>query len=301
VIVNSILYPGEKLDEQYDYLRHEFMRDTGMADILPDFVEDCSDLPSLCRYVNRMAVPIDQQIAHVHEAFEPLVEFMELVYRPRTTNYDREYWPSQPKTTPFAKLPPADDEAIDSTVDSTAWTGRYTIGDHARQILALGPLAMAGLERLINQLGQNRSGNLPPELLFPEEFDGLRRLHRELGELIRMARAGHFLDDQLSIVKDLVQRTFCILKSTGELSIFGMQLVADPALPAWSTLKVCETILGMSGEASATMAAGVIAGGFALHRHKTSLDDIAANSKSQIEFAILVSKRLLGLILDCIG
>jgi hypothetical protein len=29
----------------------------------------------------------------------------------------------------------------------------------------------------------------------------------------------------------------------------------------------------MSGEASATMAAGVIAAGFALHRHKTSLDD----------------------------
>jgi hypothetical protein len=278
VIVNSVLYPGAKLDDQYEYLRDVFMRDTGMADILPDFVEDCSDLSSLCRYLNRMGVTINQQVFHVHEAFEPLIEFMELVYRPRTTNYHREYWPQQPKTTPFAKLPPIDEQASDSSIDSTQWTGRYTLADHAKRILTLGPLAIMGLERLINELDQKRSDNLPPELLFPEELDGLRRLHRELGELIKMARAGHLLDDQLSVVRNLVNKTFCVLKSTGELSISGIQLVAASALPAWGTLKVCETLLGMSGEASATVAAGVIAGGFALHHPKNS-DGSGTNSK----------------------
>lgn len=80
VIETALLEPMPHLEDAYIVLRRHFTRDTGMSDIVPDFVEDSADLAALTRYLARTGLSVDEQINHVHEAFEPLTDYMELVF-----------------------------------------------------------------------------------------------------------------------------------------------------------------------------------------------------------------------------
>lgn len=261
VIEAALRDPSLDLDDVYQHLRLYFLRDTGMKDIVPDFVEDAKDLRSLSRYLGRMGVTLDEQVHHVQTAFEPLVEFMELVFRPRSTQYKRNYWPRQPVQTPFAAVSPLPPEAGEP--DSDLLDDENTLlSKQAQRVLNLAPLALEGLERLMRE--REPGGRNSAEPLLWEEIDALHRLHRELGELLRLARNGRPLQTQWDAVAELVRRAFKIAGDTGDLIISGIPPLAASALPAYGTLKVCETMLQMDTQSSATLAAGVVAGTFAL-------------------------------------
>ncbi len=269
VVIDTIRLPNEPVDEVYGVLRREFTRDTGMMDIVPDFVTDCADAVALVRYLNRMGVSIDDQVDHIHAAFDPLVEYMELVFRPGgPQKYQPRHWPSKPKTTPFAELPPLSDLPDDGTLTASAWTGRPSIEERARRILYLAPLALGGLEQLIREMDQKRRDNQPPELLSQEDVSVLARLHRELGDLLRMARESKPLDEQFAVVSKLVASSFKLADKSGKLLVSGLPPLAASILPAWGTLKVCEMLLGLDQQSSATVAAGVVAGTYALRPYQ---------------------------------
>lgn len=260
VIEDALRHPAADLDHLYVHLRRHFVRDTGMCDLVPDFVEDCPDTLALARYLARMEVALEEQITHMREAFDPLGEYMELVFRPRTSKYARNYWPSKPRETPFSPLPPfeaTDNQTLEGNQADTP------LSSQAQRVLRLAPLALEGLERLLRDREPSALGNAAQPLLW-EEVDTLHRLHRELGVLLRLARGGRPFEAQLATVGHLVQNAFKIVTDTGELMVAGIPPLAASALPAYGTFKVCETMLRLDATSSATVAAGVIAGSFAL-------------------------------------
>lgn len=267
LIETALLEPSVNLEPAYAFLRRHFTRDTGMSDLVPDFVEDSADLPALTRYLARTGLSIDEQIAHVHEAFEPLGEYMELVFRPRSTNYARTFWPDKPKDTPFAPLPGSLPVAIEPTPSSSEDEPfdnfDMPLTARAQRVVRLAPIALEGLERLIRDRSIPGASNASQQLLW-EEIDALHRLHRELGDLLRLARAGRPFETQWAAVSELFQGVFRLGKETGELFVNGLPPLAASALPALGTLKACEAMLHLDTTSSATIAAGVVAGTFAL-------------------------------------
>lgn len=263
VIEDSIRNPGCDLDDVYKHLRRHFVRDTGMHDIVPDFVQDCEDLIALTRYLKRMELAVDDEASHVRDAFEPLHEYMECVFRPRKTEYTPNFWPRKPKETTFAPLPPFNLQSPDPGPAEQEPPEPSPLSMQAQKVLYLAPIALEGLERLLRDDPQ-RSRNGPVQPLLWEEVDALHRLHRELGVLLREARHGRPLQAQLEIVRTMVAATFKLATDTGELMIAGAPPLAASALPAFGSLKACEALLHMDPTSSATIAAGVIAGTFAL-------------------------------------
>lgn len=267
LIETALLEPSANLEPAYVFLRRHFTRDTGMSDLVPDFVEDSADLQALARYLARTGHSIDGQIAHVHEAFEPLGEYMELVFRPRSTSYARTFWPAKPKDTPFAPLPGRLPVAIEpppsSEEDEPFDSFDMPLSARAQRVVRLAPIALEGLERLIRDRNAPGASNAAQPLLW-EEVDALQRLHRELGDLLRLARTGRPFEDQWAAVSELFQGVFRLGKETGELFVNGLPPLAASALPALGTLKACEAMLHLDTTSSATIAAGVVAGTFAL-------------------------------------
>lgn len=256
IIVHSMHEPRRALDLQYQYLRQYFLNDTGTTELVPDFVSECEDLPSVWRYLDRMNVSVEEQIQHVGEAFHELASFMELVFRPRHVGYDREPWPGKPVTTPFAKIVPA--SSLES-LESSAWTGRYDPVQQARRVLSLAPLALTAVDRLIEAAEEARRNNTPPEQLEPPELAQLRELHAELGALIKAAKRGADLTPRLTAVKNAFGKAFQLLSSTGELVVADVPPIAAAMVPTWATYGLCSALLNMSEASSATIAAGALA------------------------------------------
>lgn len=267
VIETALIEPGPHVEEAYIFLRRHFTRDTGMSDIVPDFVEDSADLAALTRYLARTGLSIEEQISHVHAAFEPLTDYMELVFRPRSTQYARTFWPDKPRETPFAPLSPTLPRAVEPPAHSPdndlVDAFDMPLSDRAQRVVRLAPLALEGLERLIRDRAAPGATNAAQPLLW-EEVDALHRLHRELGELLRLARTGRPFESQWAAVSELFKGVFRLGKDTGEIFVNGIPPLAASALPALGTLKACEAMLHLDTTSSATIAAGVVAGTFAL-------------------------------------
>lgn len=256
IIVQTLHEPRRNLDLQYQYLRKYFLNDTGTVELVPDFISECEDLPSVWRYLDRMGVSVEEQIRHVGEAFHELDSFMELVFRPRHIGYDREPWPGKPVATPFAKVVPANSP---EPINSSDWTGRYDPVQQARRVLSLAPLALTAVERLIEAAEEARRNNAPPEKLEPAELAQLRALHTELGALITAAKRGGDLSERLSAVRTAFGNAFQMLKSTGELVVADVPPIAAAMVPTWATYGLCSALLDMSEASSATIAAGALA------------------------------------------
>jgi len=256
IIVQTLYEPRRKLDHQYQFLRRYFLSDTGTTDLVPDFVSECEDLPSVWRYLDRMGVTIEEQAEHVRDAFKELASFMDLMFRPRRVDYDREPWPGKPIATPFATTQSA---AVSTSINSSSWTGRYDPVLQAKRVLSLAPLAMTALERLIEAAEQARKDNAPPESLEPPELANLRELHRELGALIMAAKRGADLDHRLAAVKTAFSKTFQMLHNTGELVVADIPPLVAAMVPTWATYGICATLLDLSEGSSATLAAGTLA------------------------------------------
>lgn len=262
IIVDTLYEPRRNLDQQYRFLRNYFLNDTGTTDLVPDFVAECEDLPSVWRYLDRMGAPVAEQAEHVEAAFKELTSFMELVFRPGRTDYDREPWPSKPIATPYPVAPPV---ANRPHIESASWTGRYDPVLQAKRVLSLAPLAMTALERLIEAAEQARSNNAPPERLEPSQLTDLRVLHSELGALIAAARRGADLEHRLAGVKTAFSKAFQILHSTGELVVTDVPPLAAAMVPTWATYGLCKTLFDLSEGSSATLAAGTLAASGAMH------------------------------------
>lgn len=261
IIVQTLYEPRRKLDYQYRFLRRYFLSDTGTTDLVPDFVSECEDLPSVWRYLDRMGVTIEEQAEHVGDAFKELINFMDLVFRPGRVDYDREPWPAKPIATPFAAPPST---AVSTSINSSSWTGRYDPVLQAKRVLSLAPLAMIALERLIEAAEQARNNNAPPERLEPPELTDLRELHRELGALIMAVKRGADLDHRLAAVKTAFSKAFRMLHNTGELVVADVPPLAAAMVPTWATYGICATLLDLSEGSSATLAAGALAASGAL-------------------------------------
>lgn len=257
IIVQTLYEPRRKLDHQYRFLRRYFLSDTGTTDLVPDFVSECEDLPSVWRYLDRMGVTIEEQAEHVGDAFKELTSFMDLVFRPGRVDYDREPWPGKPIATPFAATPLA--SKASTSVNSSFWTGQSDPVLQAKRVLSLAPLAIVTLERLIEAAEQARSNNAPPERLEPPELADLRELHRELGALIAAAKRGADLDHRLAAVKTAFSKAFRMLHRTGELVVADVPPLAAAMVPTWATYGICATLLDLSEGSSATLAAGALA------------------------------------------
>lgn len=255
IIVETMLDPRRNFDRQYRYLRAQFMRDTSLCDVVPDFVEQNETIQKVWRFLDLMNVPLDEQIAHVSEAFQPMVEFMEAVFRPRSTGLAEDVWPRAPKRTPIGRA------RIDqSNIDSSSWTGRLDARSQARRVLSLAPVALTALGQLIDEVGSQRLHNNPPESLEDEHLGMLRELHSELGTLLEIVNRSKPIERNLGKVAVLFQAIFRVSKETGQLLVDGLPGTMAAMVPAWATYAACSSMLGLTSEASATLAAGALAG-----------------------------------------
>lgn len=256
IIIQTLHDPRRDFDRQYRYLRRYFISDTGTTDLVPDFVDDCEELSDVWRYLDRMGCPTDEQIKHVENAFDELIGYMDLVFRPAQVGYRREPWPGKPISTPnVANSPPALEV---NAVESSAWTGLADAVMVARRVLSIAPLAVTALEALIEASEKARNSNSPPDLQ-PAELTALRDLHRELGELIAIARKGGNLNENLQRVRSLFQRSFQVLKGTGELVIADVPPLAATMVPSWATFGICSSLLGIGEASSTAFAVGTMA------------------------------------------
>jgi hypothetical protein len=255
IIVETMLDPRRNFDRQYRYLRAQFMRDSSLCDVVPDFVTQNGTLQKVWRFLDLMNVPLAEQVAHVREAFEPMAEFMEAVFRPRSTGLAEDIWPRAPKRTPISRTQPDG-----AQVESMAWTGRLDAPSQARRVLALAPVALTALGQLIDAADSRRLHNNPPEGLEDEDLARLRQLHSELGILLELVSRAKPIERTLGRVAILFDAIFRVSKETGQLLIGGLPGTMAAMVPAWATYAACSSMLGLTQEASATLAAGALAG-----------------------------------------
>ena len=255
IIVETMIDPRRNFDRQYRYLRAQFMRDSFLCDLVPDFVETNATLQNVWRFLDMMNVPLEEQIAHVSEAFQPMAQYMEEVFRPRSTGLKPDAWPQAPKPMPIGRA-----RIDDAAFDSASWTGRLDARSQAKRVLALAPVALAALGQLIDAAGSQRLHNNPPESLEDEDLKLLRDLHSELGILLEMVNKAKPFERSLGRVAVLFQAIFRVSKETGQLLVGGLPGTMAALVPAWATYAACNSMLGLGQEASATLAAGALAG-----------------------------------------
>ena len=171
----------------YKAVRRALLDRTDLADVVPKFVRSQRDLSGFWAYVKNFAPSYEQRRTHVRENMAPLFDRVEGITKP--------------------------------PVASTKWTGKRTASQQAQVVLSLGYDALAGIDALLDEQERplHNGGPVSPERL--EAIDGLKALHSELGELIRLAEAELPLDDQLRRVRALKDSALKWVKSPAGFAV----------------------------------------------------------------------------------
>jgi hypothetical protein len=172
---------------EYKALRRVLIARADLADVVPRFIRTQRDLAAFWAYIKAQAEQWAPRRERVRQAFGPLVDRVE----GRST-------------------PPA---------SSAKWTGDRSASQQARIVIALGYDALAGVEALLEEHERPLHNGGPIEPECAEAIAKLKELHSELGELLRMAKAGRPLGEMLARVRAAKDRA---LHWTASLAGFAL-------------------------------------------------------------------------------
>jgi len=156
---------------EYKAMRRALLARDDLADVVPKYIRTQRDLAAFWAYIKGQSPQWEPRRQHIRETFGPL--------RDRVEGHTG---------------PP---------VQSSKWTGRRTASQQARVVIALGYDALAGIDALLyeQERGLHNGGPVEPERA--DAIERLKELHKELGELLRLAEEEKPLDEKLAKVRAL--------------------------------------------------------------------------------------------------
>lgn len=249
-LLEACTNPTKLEGRMYRGLRAEFMRNASVAELLPEFIQKNEDVEGFLQAIQGLASRSELRRKHIWDAFDPVLDQLKPgrreVTRPLT---DRE-------KLGLSGLADEEPKAGD-VVLSSGWTGTRTIQEQCSLVRQLVPAALDGLRVLINEQ-ERRLHNQPPEALSDGGIEALRDLHSALAELLRLAEQEAPLDAAMSRVRWGVRRAFVVMRDTGELLAGGVPALAASTITGWGTFALCRLVIGLEGEASATLGAAAV-------------------------------------------
>jgi hypothetical protein len=177
---------------EYRLLRQQFLRRADLVDVIPKYVRSQRDLAAFWAYIKAYAPKWEQRRQMVRETFAPLFDRVEGRSRP--------------------------------PIQSGKWTGRRTASQQAKVVISLGYDALLAVDLLLEEQERPLHNGGPVEPERADAINKLKMLHREIGELIALAEAGKPLDNQLSKVRQLKDRTLSWSASPMGLSLGSIPL-----------------------------------------------------------------------------
>lgn len=206
---------GKSLEEsRYQAMRKELLEDPCYGNLAPSWLRRNRDLGALWSFAKSVDPSWEPRRQFLREQFEPLLDFLE-----------------RGGGGPSPQMP--------GRYDANAWTGVQSIGQQARAIKTLIPLAQAAIGSLIEHLEKPNHNGGPPLDEVEFALERLRKLHASMGALLAAVEAGK--------LKDVIE---CGL--VGEIARYGRQaaraLKHDPLPYALSgTLLALFTACGFPG------------------------------------------------------
>ncbi|MDB5693563.1 MAG: hypothetical protein JWO81_2626 [Alphaproteobacteria bacterium] len=238
-----------KLDaSNYRALRQELMEDPQTAELLPAVVRENEEPAAFCAVMAEAAGRTELRRRVIWSAFMPLLDALnQQRVRTRAPLSDAE------KAERFS-----DSDATRVIVRSSGWTGTRTIRELCGIVTNLAPTAVAGIDELLAEQ-ERRLHNSPPEPLAADALAALRDLRDALSDLLAEAERERPLGAAISGVQHALNLAFTLVRDTGELLVGGLPTLAASTVTGWGTFAICQLLVGLEGDASATMAAGAIA------------------------------------------
>jgi hypothetical protein len=186
---------------EYRAIRSQLLRRTDLSDVLPRYIRSHRDLASFWQFIKSYAPKWEDRRTMVRSSFEPLFDRVEGRTRP--------------------------------AVPSGKWTGRRTTTQQARVVISLGYDALLGVDLLLEEQEAPLHNGGPVEPERAEAITKLKDLHRELGELIRLAEAGEPLEEKLKSVRLAREKVLA-----WSVSPVGLSLASVPLTGAATILGV---------------------------------------------------------------
>lgn len=154
---------------EYRALRKALLARDDMADVVPRYVRTQRDLGAFWAFIKQQAPQWAPRREFIRETFAPL--------RDRAEGRTRR------------------------PINAARWTGRRTASQQAQVVVSIGYDALAGIDALLfeQERGLHNGGPVEPERA--DAIERLKDLHRELGELIRLAEEDQPLDAKLAKVR----------------------------------------------------------------------------------------------------
>ena len=219
---------------EYTQIR-QTLKDQGLLDWpLPRFLVGCDTLTKFWEHIRVYSNEPRKRALLVAEAFTP-------------------FWQTIPEDSLPEGIVELDQHlGFMRRAKSGDWTGRPDLAQQIALVRSLAPVALDGLQRLIEER-ERELAETRPKPIDAETLANLRALHAAVGELCRLAEAGQDLSAALKKVKALADKTLVVGKDVGRLTIAG----AASILPTWAVVATLERMLGepIDGTGAAAIAA----------------------------------------------
>lgn len=226
------------LGREYKAFRRNLLSREDLIDVVPSYLRSQRDLAYFWSYIKGFDGQWEPRRKHIRETFGPLFDRVEGRTKP--------------------------------PIRAAKWTGRRSHSEQAAVVVSLGYDVLAGIDYLLDEQerGLGNGGPVDPER--KDAIAKLKKLHHEIGELIRLAEADLPLDDRLGAVQKITREALHWTKSPAGFGLGALPLTGFSTTVGVGVMYLVNAICGKGGVemGAAAMAAHVASTAIAAQRRK---------------------------------